>query len=61
MPDTEVGFVPFPEIEGGQGRVWISGVGSAWYISAATQHPDEAAAFIDYRLSRRRPSKSGSV
>jgi raffinose/stachyose/melibiose transport system substrate-binding protein len=52
MPDTEIGFVPFPEIEGGVGRVWISGVGSAWYISAATQHPDEAAAFIDYLYSQ---------
>ena len=52
MPDFEVGFVPFPEIEGGQGRVWISGVGSAWYISAATQNPDEAAAFIDYLFSQ---------
>jgi raffinose/stachyose/melibiose transport system substrate-binding protein len=52
MPDSEVGFVPFPEIEGGQGRVWISGVGSAWYISAASQHPDEAAAFIDYLFSQ---------
>src|SRR5215203_4992867 len=52
MPDAEVGFVPFPEIEGGQGRVWISGVGSAWYISSTTQHPDEAAAFIDYLFSQ---------
>jgi raffinose/stachyose/melibiose transport system substrate-binding protein len=52
MPDYEVGFVPFPEIEGGVGRVWISGVGSAWYISAATQHPDEAAAFVDYLFSQ---------
>ena len=52
MPDYEVGFVPFPEIEGGVGRVWISGVGSAWYISAATQHPDEAAAFLDYLFSQ---------
>ncbi len=48
MPDYEVGFQPFPEIEGGQGRVWIAGVGSAWYISANSAHPDEAAAFIDY-------------
>ncbi|MBW3632543.1 MAG: extracellular solute-binding protein [Chloroflexi bacterium] len=52
MPDFEVGFVPFPEIEGGVGRVWISGVGSAWYIASATQNPDEAAAFIDYLFSQ---------
>ena len=52
MPDFELGFVPFPEIEGGQGRVWISGVGSAWYISSATQNPDAAAAFIDYLFSQ---------
>jgi raffinose/stachyose/melibiose transport system substrate-binding protein len=52
MPDYEVGFVPFPEIEGGQGRVWISGVGSAWYITANSAHPDEAAAFVDYLFSQ---------
>jgi raffinose/stachyose/melibiose transport system substrate-binding protein len=51
MPDTEVGFVPFPEIAGGQGPVWISGVGSAWFIPESTQHPDEAAAFVDYMYS----------
>src|SRR5215207_11257657 len=51
MPDTEVGFVPFPEIEGGQGRVWISGVGSSWFIPKSSAHPDEAAAFIDYAFS----------
>src|SRR5215217_4410272 len=52
MPDTEVGFVPFPEIEGGKGRVWISGVGSAWFITKSSAHPDEAAAFIDYAFSQ---------
>jgi raffinose/stachyose/melibiose transport system substrate-binding protein len=52
MPDYEVGFQPFPEIDGGQGRVWIAGVGSAWYISANSAHPDEAAAFIDYVYSQ---------
>src|SRR5215216_7303440 len=52
MPDTEVGFVPFPEIKGGQGRVWISGVGSAWFITANSAHPDEAAAFVDYLFSQ---------
>jgi len=57
MPDYEVGFVPFPEIEGGKGRVWISGVGSAWYISSTAQHPDEAAAFIDYLFSQEAAEK----
>jgi raffinose/stachyose/melibiose transport system substrate-binding protein len=57
MPDYEVGFVPFPEIEGGKGRVWISGVGSAWYISSTAQHPDEAAAFVDYLFSQEAAEK----
>jgi raffinose/stachyose/melibiose transport system substrate-binding protein len=52
MPDYEVGFVPFPEIEGGQGRVWISGVGSAWFITSTAQNPDAAAAFIEYLFSQ---------
>jgi raffinose/stachyose/melibiose transport system substrate-binding protein len=61
MPDYEIGFVPFPEIEGGQGRVWISGVGSAWYISSTAQYPDEAAAFIDYLFSQDAAEKWISV
>ena len=51
MPDYEIGFVPFPEIEGGKGRVWISGVGAAWFITSSTAHPDEAAAFLDFLVS----------
>jgi raffinose/stachyose/melibiose transport system substrate-binding protein len=61
MPDTEIGFVPFPEIEGGKGRVWISGVGSAWYITSTTDNPDEAAAFIDYLFSQEAAEKWISV
>ena len=52
MPETDVGFAPFPEIDGGQGRVWIAGVGSAWFISASSAHPDEAPAFLDYVYSQ---------
>jgi raffinose/stachyose/melibiose transport system substrate-binding protein len=52
MPDAEIGFVPFPEIEGGKGRVWISGVGSAWFITSTADNPDAAAAFIDYLFSQ---------
>jgi raffinose/stachyose/melibiose transport system substrate-binding protein len=52
MPDQEVGYVPFPIIEAGKEPVWISGVGSAWYINAGSKHPDEAAAFIDYLFSQ---------
>jgi len=52
MPDQEVGFVPFPELPGGKGRVWISGVGSAWYITSTAKNPDAAASFIDYLFSQ---------
>ena len=52
MPDYEVGFVPFPELEGGVGPVWISGVGSAWFITTSSQNPDAAAAFIDFLFSQ---------
>jgi raffinose/stachyose/melibiose transport system substrate-binding protein len=51
-PDYEFGFVPFPQIEEGKDRVWISGVGSAWFVTASTAHPDEAAAFLDYLISQ---------
>jgi raffinose/stachyose/melibiose transport system substrate-binding protein len=52
MPDYELGFVPFPEIEGGVGPVWISGVGSAWFITTSAENPDAAAAFIDFLFSQ---------
>jgi raffinose/stachyose/melibiose transport system substrate-binding protein len=52
MPDQEVGFVSFPEIPGGKGRVWPSGVGSAWYITSTAKNPDAAASFIDYLFSQ---------
>lgn len=48
MPDQDVQFVPFPAIDGAAGQYWISGVGSAYYISAKSPHQDEAAAFLDY-------------
>jgi raffinose/stachyose/melibiose transport system substrate-binding protein len=51
MPDFEVGFVPFPEIPGGVGPVWISGVGSAWFITSSAENPDAAAALIDFLFS----------
>jgi raffinose/stachyose/melibiose transport system substrate-binding protein len=52
MPDQEIGFVPFPIIEEGKEPTWISGVGSAYYINAASAHPDEAAALVDYLFSQ---------
>jgi raffinose/stachyose/melibiose transport system substrate-binding protein len=51
MGDFEVGFVPFPEIAGSTGRLWVSGVGSAYYITSTSQHPNEAAMFLDYLFS----------
>jgi raffinose/stachyose/melibiose transport system substrate-binding protein len=51
MPDAEIGFVPFPQIEEGKDRIWITGVGGAWLVSATTEHPDAAAAFIDFLYS----------
>jgi raffinose/stachyose/melibiose transport system substrate-binding protein len=52
MPDYEVGFVPFPLIEEDNEPTWLFGVGSAYFITANSQHPDEAAAFIDYLFSQ---------
>ncbi|MGI9254163.1 MAG: ABC transporter substrate-binding protein [Thermomicrobiales bacterium] len=45
---SSVEFVPFPALDGGKGRYWITGVGSAYYVTANSKHPDEAAAFIDH-------------
>lgn len=51
MPDMDVQMMPFPALDGGQGSYWVSGVGSAYYISSASQHQDEAAQFLDYLFS----------
>ena len=51
MADFEVEFVPFPEPEGAEGRYWVTGVGSAYFISANSEHQDEAALFLDYLFS----------
>jgi raffinose/stachyose/melibiose transport system substrate-binding protein len=51
MPDADLGFVPFPQIDGAKGRYWVSGVGSAFYISAKSQHQAEAAQLLDYFFS----------
>ena len=48
MPDSEVGFVPFPLIAEGNEPIWVAGVGGAWFISATSQNPDAAAALIDF-------------
>jgi raffinose/stachyose/melibiose transport system substrate-binding protein len=52
MADFEVGYVPFPLIEEDNEPTWLFGVGSAYFITANSQHPDEAAAFIDYLFSQ---------
>ena len=51
MADSEIGFVPFPQIDGAKGRYWVSGVGSAFYISAKSEHQAEAAQLLDYFFS----------
>lgn len=47
--DFEVGYMPFPS-ETGPG-IWTGGLGSGPYISANTQNPEAAIAFVDYLVS----------
>jgi raffinose/stachyose/melibiose transport system substrate-binding protein len=51
MPDDEVGMIPFPTPTGAQGQYWPSGIGSAFFVSAASKHQTEAGQFIDYLFS----------
>lgn len=51
MGDYEVGFVPFPVIAEGNEPTWVSGVGSAYFITSKTAYPDEAALLIDHLFS----------
>jgi raffinose/stachyose/melibiose transport system substrate-binding protein len=50
MPDAQIEMVPFPSINGGE-RVLPGGLGSAWFISANSQNPDEVAMFLDYMFN----------
>jgi raffinose/stachyose/melibiose transport system substrate-binding protein len=51
MPDQQVAMIPFPEIPGGKGRVWASGVGSAYFISSQSENQTEAGQFLEYLVS----------
>jgi raffinose/stachyose/melibiose transport system substrate-binding protein len=51
MPDMELGYMPFPALENGAGSFWVSGVGSAYYITETSEHKDEAALFLEYLFS----------
>jgi len=51
MPDAEVAFVPFPALPDGAGQFPPTGVGSAYMISANSEHPDEASRFLEYLYS----------
>jgi raffinose/stachyose/melibiose transport system substrate-binding protein len=46
----EIGMAPFPSLNGGE-RLLPSGLGSAWFISAKSQHPEEAAMLLDHIMS----------
>lgn len=51
MPDMDVEMMPFPTLDGGKGSYWVSGVGSAWYISSSSQHQSESGQFLDFLFS----------
>jgi raffinose/stachyose/melibiose transport system substrate-binding protein len=51
MTDFEVEYVPFPALEGGQGRFWDTGLGSAWMVSSQSEHQDVAGEFLDFLVS----------
>ncbi len=51
MADFEVEMVPFPSLTGGNGSFWVTGLGSAYYISAQSQHQEEAGQFLAHLFS----------
>lgn len=51
MPDANIGFMQFPELAEGTGPLWVSGVGSAYYMTSGAENPDAAAQFLDYLFS----------
>lgn len=55
LDPESVGVFPFPT---GTDRLY--GFGEAYYVSAATDHPDEAAAFLDFLTSEEGQEIAGS-
>jgi raffinose/stachyose/melibiose transport system substrate-binding protein len=51
-PDYEFSLIPFPAVEGGQGRYYPAGIGSAFFVSAKTAHPEQAAMLLDHVFSQ---------
>lgn len=51
QPDLDVGFFPFPPLPGIESRV-VKNAGSGWLISSASEHPEEAIAFLDFIISK---------
>jgi len=49
--DHNVKMMPWFDMETGEPRAYTLGCGSAYYISADTQHPEEAAMLLDYLFS----------
>jgi raffinose/stachyose/melibiose transport system substrate-binding protein len=49
-PDSNITIQPFPAI-GDKPAVLPAGLGSAWFMSASTKHPDEAAMLLDFLFS----------
>jgi raffinose/stachyose/melibiose transport system substrate-binding protein len=47
VSDYEIDMVPFPSIKGGE-RLLPGGLGSAWFISSKTEHPQEVAMLLDF-------------
>jgi ABC-type glycerol-3-phosphate transport system substrate-binding protein len=48
---AQVGIMPWFDMGQGKPRVFTMGMGSAYFASAATKHPKEAAQFLDYLFS----------
>ncbi|MBK8023069.1 MAG: extracellular solute-binding protein [Chloroflexi bacterium] len=51
MPDANVTMMPFPQLVEGMPRTYTVGMGSAWFVNASTEHPDEAAMLLDFIMS----------
>ncbi len=49
--EHKVEMMPWFDMETGQPRAYTVGMGSAYFISANSPHPDEAALFLDYLFS----------
>jgi raffinose/stachyose/melibiose transport system substrate-binding protein len=59
IPDDQLGFVPFPAVEGGKGNEDVLGAVEGWLVAKGA--PDEAVKFLRFFLNKENQTKMAAA